>query len=101
MMTASGYTAVIALATLEGALVALPRADALEPLRTLRSPAWAALLPGSILAGTFLPLVMPSMAFGLVVMAGVITPLLATVAVLEVVRRPPTALLVLARSRSR
>ena len=79
-MTASGYTAVIALATLEGALVALPKADALEPLRTLRSPAWAALLPGSIVAGTFLPLAMPSMALGLVLMAGVITPLLATVA---------------------
>ena len=68
------------MATLEGALVALPRADALEPLLTLRSPAWAALLPGSILAGTFLPLAMPSMALGLVLMAGVITPLLATVA---------------------
>jgi hypothetical protein len=95
-MTASGYTAVIALATLEGALVALPKADALEPLRTLRSPAWAALLPGSILAGTFLPLAMPSMALGLVLMAGVITPLLATVAVLEVVRGPRAALLALA-----
>jgi C4-dicarboxylate transporter len=77
-MTASGYTAVIALASLEGALVALPKADALEPLRTLRSPAWAALLPGSIVAGTFLPLAMPSMALGLVLMAGVITPLLAS-----------------------
>ncbi len=87
-MTASGYAAVIALATLEGALVALPRADAFEPLRTLRSPAWAALLPGSILAGTFAPLAIPSMALGLVVMAGVMTPVLATVAVLEVVRGP-------------
>ena len=87
-MTASGYAAVIALASVEGALVALPRADALEPLRTLRSPAWAALLPGSIVAGTFLPLAMPSMALGLVLMAGVITPLLATIAILEVVRGP-------------
>ena len=95
-MTASGYTAVIGLATLEGALVALPKADALEPLRTLRSPAWAALLPGSIVAGTFLPLAMPSMALGLVLMAGVITPLLAMVAVLEVVRGPRAALLALA-----
>jgi hypothetical protein len=95
-MTASGYTAVIALATLEGSLVALPKANALEPLRTLRSPFWAALLPGSIVAGTFLPLVMPSMALGLVLMAGVITPLLAAVAVLEVVRGPRTALLALA-----
>jgi hypothetical protein len=95
-MTSSGHIAVIAMATVEGALVALPRADALEPLRTLRSPAWAALLPGSILAGTFLPLAMPSMALGLVLMAGVITPLLATVAILEVVRGPRMALLVLA-----
>ncbi len=95
-MTASGYAAVIALASLEGALVALPRADALEPLRTLRSPAWALLLPGSILVGTFVPLLMPSMALGLVVMAGVMTPLLATVAVLEVVRGPRLALLAMA-----
>jgi len=84
-MTASGYTAVIALASLEGALVALPKANALEPLRSLRSPAWAALLPGSIVAGTFLPLAMPSMALGLVLMAG-----------LEVVRGPRAALLALA-----
>ena len=95
-MASSGFIAVIAMATLEGALVALPRADALEPLLMFRSPAWAALLPGSILAGTFLPLAMPSMALGLVLMAGVITPLLATVAILEVVRGPRMALLVLA-----
>ena len=95
-MASSGFIAVIAMAALEGALVALPRADALEPLLMLRSPAWAALLPGSILAGTFLPLAMPSMALGLVLMAGVITPLLATVAILEVVRGPRMALLVFA-----
>ncbi|MBV8220659.1 MAG: hypothetical protein JO325_19520 [Solirubrobacterales bacterium] len=95
-MTLSGYSAVIALATLEGALVALPRADALAPLKALRSPAWAALLPGSIVAGTFLPLVMPSMAFGLVVLAGVVTPALAAVAILHVVRGPRTALVLVA-----
>jgi hypothetical protein len=95
-MTLSGYAAVIALATLEGGLVALPRADALAPLKTLRSPAWAALLPGSILAGTFLLLAMPSMAFGLVVLAGVLTPALAAIAVLEVVRGPRTALVLAA-----
>ena len=95
-MTLSGYTAVIALATLEGGLVALPRADALAPLKTLRSPAWAALLPGSILAGTFLPLAMPSMAFGLVVLAGVLTPALVAVAILHVVRGPRTALVAVA-----
>ena len=95
-MTASGYTAVIALATLEGGLVALPRADALAPLKTLRSPAWALLLPGSILAGTFIPLAMPSMAFGLVVLAGVLTPALAAIAILHVVRGPRTALVLAA-----
>ncbi len=95
-MTLSGYTAVIALATLEGGLVALPRADALAPLKTLRSPAWAALLPGSIVAGTLVPLAMPSMAFGLVVLAGVLTPALAAIAILEVVRGPRTALVVAA-----
>ena len=95
-MTFSGNTAVIGLAMLEGALVALPRADALAPLRSLRSPAWAALLPGSIVAGTLLPLVMPSMALGLIMMAGVMTPLLATVAIVEVVRGPRRAMLVLA-----
>lgn len=95
-MTLSGYTAVVALATLEGGLVALPRADAMAPLKTLRSPAWAALLPGSILAGTFLPLAMPSMAFGLVVLAGVLTPALAAISILHVVRGPRAALVLVA-----
>lgn len=93
-MSISGYGAVIALAMLEGALVALPRADALGPLRRLRSPAWAALLPGSILLGTFGPLALPSMAPALVVLAGVATPLLATVAVVAVARGPREALLI-------
>ena len=92
-MTLSGYSAVIALATLEGALVALPRADALAPLGTLRSPAWAALLPGSIVAGTLIPLAVPSMALGLVLMAGIMTPPLAAVAILGVVRGPRIALM--------
>ena len=95
-MTLSGYAAVIALATLEGGLVALPRADALAPLKTLRSPAWAALLPVSILVGTLVPLAMPSMAFGLVVLAGVVTPALAGIAILHVVRGPRTALVLAA-----
>ena len=95
-MTLSGYAAVIALATLEGGLVALPRADALAPLKTLRSPAWAALLPVSILVGTLVPLAMPSMAFGLVVLAGVLTPALAAIAILHVVRGPRTALVLVA-----
>lgn len=92
-MSLSGFAAVVALAMLEGALVALPRADALETLRTLRSPAWAALLPGSIIFGTFVPLIWPSAALGLVILAGLATPILATVAVMRVVRGPRPALL--------
>jgi hypothetical protein len=95
-MSLSGYAAVVALAVLEGALVALPRADALEALRRLRSPAWAALLPGSILLGTFGPLAFPSLAPALVVVAGVATPLLATVALVAVARGPRQALLIIA-----
>jgi hypothetical protein len=90
-LSSSGVVAVIVLATIEGALVALPRADALEPLRRLRSPAWAALLPGSILLGTLGPLALPSIAFGLVVLAAVATPLLAVVAIVGVVRGPRAA----------
>jgi hypothetical protein len=88
--------AVIVLAAIEGSLVALPRADALQPLGRLRSPAWAALLPGSILLGTFGPLALPPFAVALVVMAAVATPLLAVVAVVGVVRGPRAALNALA-----
>jgi hypothetical protein len=52
-MTLSGFTGTTMLALLQGALIALPRANALEPLARLRSPAWAAVLPGSIIVGTF------------------------------------------------
>ena len=76
-MSLSSFLAIIVLATIEGGLVALPRADALAQLHRLRSPAWAALLPGSILIGTFGPLAAPSMARALVVLAAVATPALA------------------------
>ncbi len=91
-MTSSGVVAVIVLATIEGALVALPRADALRPLGRLRSPAWAALLPGSILLGTFGPLALPSIAIGLAVLAVAATPPLAAIALVGVVRGPRAAL---------
>jgi hypothetical protein len=89
-MNLASVIAVAALAILEGALVALPRADALQPLRRLRSPAWAAFLPGMIVVGTFGVLELHSIAFGLVVLAAVATPMLAIVAVLTVVRVYPT-----------
>lgn len=44
-MTFSQLIAVVAIALLEGALVALPKAHALERLGRLRSPGWAAVLP--------------------------------------------------------
>jgi hypothetical protein len=95
-MSVSGLIAVVALATLEGALVALPRHDALEQLGRLRSPIWAALLPGSIVLGTFGVLALPSMAVVLAVLAGVATVLLTAVAMLTVARGPRTPLLLTA-----
>lgn len=95
-MNLSGCAAVTALALVQGGLVALPRADALEALARVRSPAWAALLPGSILLGTFGPLALPSMASAIVVASAIATPLLALVAVIGVARGPRHALLVIA-----
>ena len=74
-------------AMLEGAVVALPRAAALGILRRLRSPAWTTLLPGSILAGTFGLLLLPSTATTLVLIAAVTTPALAGATILFVARR--------------
>lgn len=76
----------LVLASLQGALVGLPRPDALAWLGRLRSPAWAAALPGSILIGTFAPLAVPGLATALVVLAVVATVPLAVVAVLKVMR---------------
>jgi len=92
-MTFSKLIAVVALALLEGALVALPKAHALERLARLRSPAWAAVLPGMIIAGTFGLLALPWMAPGLVLLASIATPLLATVAVVLVARGQRAAVL--------
>lgn len=87
-MSLAALVDVAALAIVEGALVALPRAEAFPRVGRLRSPAWAALLPAMILVGTFGVLELHSMAVGLVVLAAVATPLLATVAALAVVRMP-------------
>jgi hypothetical protein len=78
---------------LEGALVVLPRADALQRLGRLRSPAWAALLPGSIMVGTFGFLALPRMAMGLGAVASVATPILSGVAAVTVVRGPRARML--------
>lgn len=95
-MTLSGVAAVAAVALLQGALVALPRNDALGSLRRLRSPAWAMVLPGAIVIGTLAPLGVHGIAFGLIVMGTLATPPLAAVAVLAVARGPRTALAALA-----
>ncbi len=94
MITAVGAAAGPAL--LQGALVAAPRGNALESLRRLRSPAWAAVLPGAIVVGTFGPLGARSFALGLILLAGLATPPLVAVAVLGVVRGPRAALVALA-----
>jgi hypothetical protein len=95
-MIAPGVGAAIAPAVLQGALVALPRANALESLRRLRSPAWAAALPGAIVIGTFAPLGVPSSALGMILLGALATPPLAAVAVLAVARGPRAALIILA-----
>lgn len=92
-MNISDVVGVAALALLEGALVALPRADAFEQLVRLRSPAWAAVLPGSIVVGTFGVQALPPMAVALVALAGVATPLLCAAAVIKVVRCSRPAML--------
>lgn len=71
---------------LEGALVLLPRAKPFPALARLRAPAWAALLPLSIIVGTFGLLIAPGLAPQTVLAAAVTTPLLAAIAVLLVVR---------------
>lgn len=95
-MTLSGVEAVAAVALLQGALVALPRGDALGSLRRLRSPAWAMVLPGAIVVGTLAPLGVHGVALGLIVMGTLATPPLAAVAVVAVARGPRTALIALA-----
>ncbi len=71
---------------LEGALVMLPRSAPFARLGRLRAPAWAALLPVSIIVGTFGLLVAPGLASLTVFAAAITAPLLAFVAVVAVVR---------------
>jgi hypothetical protein len=84
-MTAATAAGFVGLATIQGALVALPSPVALERLDRLRSPAWALVAPASLLIGTFGVLALPSMATGLAILAAVATPVLAAIAVASVV----------------
>ena len=95
-MTTTAVGAAVAPSLLQGALVAMPRGDALGGLRRLRSPAWAAALPGAILVGTFGPLGVHSFAPGMILLAALATPPLVAVAVLGVVRGPRAAVVGLA-----
>jgi hypothetical protein len=72
----------------------LPRANPLGRLARLRSPLWTAVLPGSIVIGTFGLLVAPSAAFIDVLIAAVTTPVLALLAVLFVARARAVMLVV-------
>jgi hypothetical protein len=87
------FTAFLALATITGALVALPGPAALGRLARLRSPAWALFPPASLLVGTFGVLAMPSLATGLAILAAAATPALAAIAVVGVVHGGRRALL--------
>jgi hypothetical protein len=95
MVNVSNAAEYVALATMQGAIVALPHPAALERLGRLRSPAWALVAPGSILVGTFGVLALPLLASGLAVLAQIATPVLAAIAVMAVVHgRQRTLLLV-------
>jgi hypothetical protein len=73
-------------AILESVLVLVPQAQPLQRLARLRSPLWTALLPGSIVIGTFGLIALPGTAATAVLISAVTTPFLAVVAVVGVVR---------------
>jgi hypothetical protein len=93
MVNATNAAEYVALATIQGAVVALPHPAALERLGRLRSPAWAFVAPGCLLVGTFGVLALPLLASGLAVLAQIATPLLAAIAVMAVVHGRQRALL--------
>lgn len=82
------------LGVVNGALVALPAPAALRRLERVRSAAWMFVLPAIIVVGTFGVLAVPAMATGLAVLASVVTPLLAGVAMVAVVHGRHRRLLV-------
>lgn len=87
------YSAFVTLVTITAALVALPRPGALGGLARLRSPAWALAGPGSLLAGTFAVLAVPSLATALAIVAAAAALPLAAIAVTCVVHGGRRALL--------
>lgn len=73
-------------AILEMGLVLAPQAEPLRRLTGLRSPLWAALLPASIIVGTFGLIALPRSAPATLLIAAVTTPVLALLAIVSVVR---------------
>jgi hypothetical protein len=73
-------------ATLEAGLVIVPQPQPFQRLGRLRSPLWSALLPGSIIVGTFGLIALPRTASTTLMASAVTTPLLALVALVSVVR---------------
>src|SRR6185503_1233989 len=73
------------LASLQGALVALPRPRRRGRRSRLRSPVWALVLPGALVVGTFGVLAVPESATALAALAAGATPVLGGLAVLHVV----------------
>jgi hypothetical protein len=85
-MVAPGHVlAFCALASLQGALVALPRPRRRARRSRLRSPVWALVLPGALVVGTFGVLAVPGSARALAVLAAGATPVFGGLAVLHVV----------------
>jgi hypothetical protein len=86
MLSPRELVAYFTLATLQGALVVLPRPGGCAVWSRLRSPGWALVLPGALIVGTFGVLAVPGSATGLAVLAAVATPVLIGLAVICVVR---------------
>jgi hypothetical protein len=88
MLSPEEFVAYCGLAALQGILVVLPRPGGSARWRRLRSPAWALVLPASLMVGTFGVLDVPHGATGLAVLAALATPVLVVLAVIGVVRGP-------------
>jgi hypothetical protein len=61
LVNVGSASAYVALATIQGGLVALPSPVTLDRLRRLRSPAWALAAPAAIVIGTFGVLALPAL----------------------------------------
>jgi hypothetical protein len=88
MLSHEEYIAYCGLAAIQGMLVFLPRPAGSAGWSRLRSPAWALVLPGALVVGTFGVLDVPHGATALAVLAAVATPVLVVLAVTGVVRGP-------------